>query len=38
MAKVINSLYNMRLLDDLAGKETTIHRLHPITKLLTTIV
>lgn len=38
MAKVINSLYNMRLLDDLAGKETSIHRLHPITKLLTTVV
>ncbi|WP_346940193.1 cobalt ECF transporter T component CbiQ [uncultured Clostridium sp.] len=38
MAKVINSLYNMRLLDDIAGKETSIHRLHPITKLLTTVV
>jgi len=38
MAKVISSLYNMRLLDGLAGKDTSIHRLHPITKLLTTVV
>jgi cobalt/nickel transport system permease protein len=38
MSKIINSLYNMRLLDDLAGKETSIHRLHPLVKLLTTVV
>lgn len=38
MSKVINSLYNMRLLDDLAQKETSIHRLHPLVKLLTTVV
>lgn len=38
MTKIINSLYNMRLLDDLARKETTIHKLHPLVKLLTTVV
>jgi len=38
MPNIINSLYNMRLLDDLARKETTIHKLHPIVKLLTTLV
>ncbi|MEG1136898.1 cobalt ECF transporter T component CbiQ [Clostridium sp.] len=38
MANIINSIYNMRLLDDLARKETSIHRLHPLVKLLTTVV
>lgn len=38
MPNIINSLYNIRLLDDLARKETHIHRLHPLAKLLTTIV
>ena len=38
MSKVINSLYNMRLLDDLARKETSIHKLHPLVKLLTTLI
>lgn len=38
MANIINSLYNMRLLDDLAKKETSIHRIHPVVKLLTIIV
>lgn len=38
MANLINSLYNMRLLDDLARKETTIHKLHPLVKVLTTLV
>jgi cobalt/nickel transport system permease protein len=28
----------MRLLDDLARKETTIHKIHPLVKLLTTLV
>lgn len=37
MPNVINSLYNIRLLDDLAGKDSSIHRLHPLTKLLTTV-
>lgn len=35
---MINALYNMRLMDELAGKETSIHRLHPLIKLLTTLV
>jgi cobalt/nickel transport system permease protein len=38
MANMVNSLYNMRLLDELAMKETTIHKLHPLVKLLTTVV
>lgn len=38
MESIVNSLYNMRLLDDLARKETAIHKLHPLIKLLTTIV
>lgn len=36
MPNIINSIYNMRLVDDLAQKDTFIHRLHPIVKLLTT--
>lgn len=38
MSDVISSIYNMRLLDDLARKETFIHRLHPLVKLLATLV
>ncbi len=38
MASIKTSLYNMRLLDDLAQKETYIHRVHPLLKLLTTVV
>ena len=37
MSDMINSLYNLRLLDAMAQKDTTIHRLHPLVKLLTTI-
>lgn len=37
MSGIINSIYNMRLLDDLARKETFIHRVHPLVKLLTTV-
>ncbi len=37
MANIMNSLYNMRLLDDLARQETIIHKLHPLMKLLTTV-
>src|SRR5665648_226826 len=37
MSKIMNSLYNMRILDDLARKETFIHKLHPLVKLLTTV-
>ncbi|NLI91996.1 MAG: cobalt ECF transporter T component CbiQ [Peptococcaceae bacterium] len=38
MSGMINSLYNLRLLDDLAKKGTSIHRVHPLIKLLTTVV
>lgn len=38
MSKIVDSIYNIRLLDDLARKNTVIHRIHPITKLLATIV
>lgn len=38
MSNIINSSYNMRLLDDLSKKETFIHRLHPLIKLLTTVL
>lgn len=38
MTNVINSIFNMRLLDDLAQKETSIHSIHPLVKLLTTMV
>ncbi|HHV65792.1 MAG TPA: cobalt ECF transporter T component CbiQ [Peptococcaceae bacterium] len=38
MSKIVDSIYNIRLLDDLARKDTAIHRLHPVAKLLTTIV
>ncbi|EHQ87667.1 cobalt ECF transporter T component CbiQ [Desulfosporosinus youngiae] len=37
MSNIMNSMYNMRLLDDLARQETVIHRLHPLIKLLTTV-
>lgn len=38
MADFANSLYNMRLMDDLSRKDTFIHQLHPLTKILTTLV
>lgn len=38
MTKLLNSLYDLRLLDDLAKKSTSIHRLHPVVKLITTVV
>lgn len=37
MANIADSIYNMRLLDDLARQETVIHKLHPLVKLLTTV-
>jgi cobalt/nickel transport system permease protein len=37
MSKIVETLYNLRLLDDLGGKETAIHKLHPLVKLLTTV-
>lgn len=38
MNKLTKSLNNLRLLDDLAGRKTSIHSLHPLAKLLVTIV
>lgn len=38
MSNLTDSLYNLRLLDDLAKKETAIHSIHPLVKLLTTVV
>ena len=38
MSNIKDSLYNLRLLDDLSRKETSIHRVHPLIKLLTTVV
>lgn len=38
MSNIVNSLYNIRILDELAREETTIHRLHPLVKLLTTVI
>ena len=38
MQSIINSLYNMRSLDELAKKESLIHSLHPLVKLLTTFI
>lgn len=38
MANIINSVYNINLLDNLARKKTFIHNLHPLIKLITTIV
>lgn len=37
MADITSSLFNLRLLDNLAGKDTAIHRIHPVIKLLTTV-
>lgn len=36
MTNISNSLYNMRHLDDLARKDTSVHRINPLIKLLTT--
>lgn len=38
MPDITSSLYNLRLLDDLAQKDTRIHRIHPLAQLLTTMV
>lgn len=37
MANLMESLYNIRLLDELATKKSFIHSIHPLIKLLTTI-
>ncbi|AGA68139.1 cobalt ABC transporter, permease protein CbiQ [Desulfitobacterium dichloroeliminans LMG P-21439] len=38
MANMMDTVFDMRLLDDLSGKETLIHRVHPLAKLLTTLL
>ncbi|MFZ5595880.1 MAG: cobalt ECF transporter T component CbiQ [Bacillota bacterium] len=38
MSNIMNSLYNMSVLDDLARRDTCVHRVHPLVKLLTTMV
>ncbi len=38
MSKMVDSVYNIRLLDELARKDTSIHRIHPVSKLMTTII
>lgn len=38
MPKTIDSLFDLRLLDELAQRETPIHRIHPLIKLLATVV
>lgn len=38
MANMTASLYHIRLLDELAGKKTVIHGVHPLAKLLTTLI
>lgn len=38
MSNIMYSIYDMRLLDDLARKDTAIHKIHPLIKLLTTVV
>lgn len=38
MSNIMNSIFDMRLLDDLARKGTVIHRIHPLIKLLTTVI
>lgn len=37
MNNIINSIYNMGFIDELSRKNTIVHRLHPLVKLLTTI-
>jgi cobalt/nickel transport system permease protein len=38
MANIMQSLYDIRFLDELAEKPTFIHGIHPLAKLLTTII
>ncbi len=38
MAGIIESLYEIRFLDELAEKRTVIHNIHPVVKLLTTMI
>ncbi len=38
MSKVTNSIYSIRRLDDLSRMDSSIHRVHPVAKLFTTLV
>lgn len=38
MPSMSDALFHMRLLEDLAGKRTFVHRLHPLAKLLTAVI
>lgn len=38
MSKIVDSIYHIRQLDELARKDTAIHSIHPIPQLLTTII
>ena len=38
MSNMEESLYNIRLVDEIGQKETVIHKLHPISKVITTLV
>ncbi|HOV25229.1 MAG TPA: cobalt ECF transporter T component CbiQ [Pseudobacteroides sp.] len=38
MSGIVNSLYNMKHMDDLARRESPIHDIHPLIKLITTVV
>ncbi|MGE5379759.1 MAG: cobalt ECF transporter T component CbiQ [Methylocystaceae bacterium] len=38
MQDISKPLYNLRLLDELAHKDTPLHRLHPMVNLLTTVI
>jgi len=37
MSGIVGSLYNLKYFDEIAKSDSVIHRLHPITKLLTTL-
>jgi len=38
MLNIMESLYNIRKLDELARGDTSIHRVHPLAKLITTVI
>ncbi|KNY29303.1 cobalt ECF transporter T component CbiQ [Pseudobacteroides cellulosolvens] len=38
MSSIVNSLYSMRHMDDLARRESIIHNIHPLVKLITTVI
>lgn len=37
MNRVSNALLNLRQMDDLAGKDTPVHRIHPLAKIIVTL-